>query len=613
MKQKVKAENSSFEDMQEIVHPVSGDKKVVAIDPKAALKNSKRSKKGRKKLVILLVLLVAAGGVGFKFYQNYQSGQAADSSSYTEYTAEVRDIKETLSGSGTLEPADSYTVSTLVTGEVLTADFEEGDIVDKDTLLYTIDSSDVATSLEKAQMSLEQNQLSYDRNVKALADLKIISTESGKITDIAVEVGDSINAGDTIATILDKDNMELTVPFSTDDAALISLGQAAAVTLTGSYETLNGTVTKIATVEDVSTGNMVVKDVVITVKNPGGISTSTTATAMVGSYACTAEGTFDYKASADVKATVSGDVAAINFEEGDTISDGDLLATLSSDSLSNAVQDAQYNIRSAQMTLDSQQEQLEDYQILSPISGTIVEKNIKKGDTLSDGVTLCTIFDLSYLTTTLSVDELDISKVSVGQTVDITVDALEGQSYEGVITKININGTTASGVTSYPVTIRIDETEGLLPGMNANLEIVVAESEGVVTVPVSAIERGNKVLVKTDADSTAAGDTTTADALPDPAQGGEVPADAAMPEASVAAADDSIPEGFEYREVTTGLSDEDYIEITEGINEGDVIAVMETVVPTSTDSMMMPGAGGGPQGAGGPPSGGGAPSGGGGF
>lgn len=600
MKQNVKADNTILDENQEKAHPVTVDNKVVAIDAKAALKNSKKSKKGKKKLVILLIFLLAAGGVGYKFYQDYNQQQLADlSSTFTEYTVELKTIQETLSGSGTLEPADSYTVSTLVTGEVLEANFEEGDVITKDTLLYAIDSSEVASNLEKAQMSLEQSQVSYNRNLSSFEDLEIRATESGKITELLVEVGDTVNAGETIATIMDKEKMALTVPFSVDDAAGITVGQTAAVTIVGSYETLSGIVSQVSTIEEVSTGNTVVKNITIDVQNPGGIATTTSATAMVGQYACTAEGTFDYKASATVVSTISGEVESISVAEGDSVSEDETLVTLTSESLNNSVEDAQYSIKSAQMTLDSQADALDDYQILSPIAGTIVEKNVKKGDTLSDGVTLCTIFDLSYLTMTLSVDELDIGKVSVGQQVDITADAVEGKSYVGTITKININGTTASGVTSYPVTVRIDETDGLLPGMNVDVEIVVASSENVAAVPVGAIERGKQVLVKTADAATDAADAATA----------ENPATA--PNAAAAEATDStIPAGYAYREVTTGISDEDYIEITDGLSEGDTVAIMETVVPESS-TMMLPGTGAGRAGGGERPSGGEAPAGGG--
>lgn len=64
----------------------------------------------------------------------------------------------------------------------------------------------------------------------------------------------------------------------------------------------------------------------------------------------------------------------------------------------------------------------------------------------------------------MDVDEKDISKIQVGQKVEITAGALDDQSFTGVVDKININGTTTSGHTSYPVTVKVEGSpEALLP------------------------------------------------------------------------------------------------------------------------------------------------------
>ena len=81
----------------------------------------------------------------------------------------------------------------------------------------------------------------------------------------------------------------------------------------------------------------------------------------------------------------------------------------------------------------------------------------------------------------------------------ITADALEGQSFEGEVTKVSINGATSNGVTSYPVTVRIDETDGLLPGMNVDAAVVVSEGRRCPVGPGGGGQpRANLVLVKTD-------------------------------------------------------------------------------------------------------------------
>lgn len=95
----------------------------------------------------------------------------------------------------------------------------------------------------------------------------------------------------------------------------------------------------------------------------------------------------------------------------------------------------------------------------------------------------------------MAVDELDIGKVEVGQEVRITADALEGQTFSGVVDKVSINGTTANGATSYPVTIIIEDYGDLRPGMNVSAQIIGEVVPNALCIPVDAVERGNTVTV----------------------------------------------------------------------------------------------------------------------
>ena len=136
---------------------------------------------------------------------------------------------------------------------------------------------------------------------------------------------------------------------------------------------------------------------------------------------------------------------------------------MTSDNLSDQVQSASESLRNAELSYDKQTEQLDDYTITAPITGTIVDKYYNAGEITEANQVLCTIYDLSYLTMTLSVDELDISDIEVGQSVTIVADAVADQTYTGVVTKVSVAGTSTGSATTYPVTIRIDETDGLLP------------------------------------------------------------------------------------------------------------------------------------------------------
>ena len=546
------------------------------------------SKLKSRRTVALALVCVLAVGAGMHFLGGGSKAAAADLT-YTTAQVERRDVTSTITGSGTLAAADSYSVTTLLEGTILSADFQEGDTVQKGTVLYTIDDSDAASSLEQSELSLSQAQRSYKSQLEDQSDLYVSATAAGRVYTLDVEVGDEVNAGQTVATLRDSDTMELKVPFPADEAAKLSVGQSATVTLDSTFETLNGTVTAVNGSTEVLTGNVQVRYVTITVSNLGGLSTQQSATAAVGSATSTGSGTFAYQEEKTITAKVSGTVARLNVAEGDKVSKGQTLVTLTSDDLSDQIQNASDNVRNAELSYEKQAERLEDYTITSPIDGTIIDKNYNAGETTEANQTLCTIYDLSYLTMTLSVDELDIANIAVGQTVSITADAVEDKTYAGTVTKVSVAGTSTGSATTYPVTIRIDETDGLLPGMSVDATIELDSASDVLTIPAAALNRGNTVLVTADSPSAVNG---TAVAGPE--------------------GEDSTSSDYVSVSVTTGVSDDDYVEITSGLQEGDTVAYIKTSSSGNQDNMMMGGPGGDMPG-GGMPGGGGMPSGGGGM
>ena len=570
----------------------------------------KKRRKGRAKKLIALVLVCAVAGGGAWVFLNSDNGSAqAVDTTYTTAAVERRTITSTITGSGTLEAADSYSVTTLLEDTILTADFEEGDQVQAGDVLYTLDSSDASTSLEQSQISVSQAQRNYDNALESLEDLTVTATASGRILSLDVEEGDEVSAGQQVATIRDSDTMELTVPFPADDAESFYVGQSATVTLDPTFETLTGTVTEIAANTEVRTGNMIVRDVTIDVSNPGGLSTTQTASATVGGVGSSSGGTFTYKEEKTVTAAVSGTVTSVSVEEGDWVDKDQTILQLSSESLDDQVQSASENLRNSEISYQRQTEQLDDYTITAPITGTIVDKNYNAGEITESNEVLCSIYDLSYLTMTLSVDELDIADIEVGQTVSIEADAVEDKTYTGVVTKVSVAGTSSGSATTYPVTIRIDETDGLLPGMSVDATIELGSAEDVLAIPAAALNRGDTVLVTVDSPSAANAETAQPPAGGPGEEGSESPESSEAPAAPTESGETeqqyvSIP-------VTTGISDGSYIEITSGLQEGDVVVYIPTSSSSSEMGMMMGGMPGGM--GGGMPSGGGGMGGGPGF
>ena len=480
------------------------------------------AKKNWKWLVPLVV--VAAAGAVF-LIGGGRNGAASRDVTYAETTPVRQDVSNSLSGTGTLNPANTYTVKSLVDGKILTGGFEEGDKVEEGDVLYTIDSSDASTNLEKASIALQQAQRSYDKTV----DRQYVRAEvDGTVSSLKVAKGDEVTSGQEVAVIRDSSKMLLNLLFPAADAANFSVGQSADVVLDGTFETLKGTITAVTGTDELSTGNLLVRTVTIRVNNAGGLTTAQAATASVNGVSSIASATFAYQAERTLTAQASGTVSAIE---------------LTGDELTESIQSASESLRSAEISMQNQQDNMSNYTITSPISGTIIEKDAKQGDALTSGSTLCVIYDLSYLEMVINVDELQIGALSVGQKVQLTADAVTDKTYVGTVTRVSMKGSSSGGTTTYPITIRIDNTDGLRPGMNANAEIVVAEAGNALVVPNAAVIRGGYVLVSKKS-----------------------------PSAANAVEDMDAPDGYVYVKVETGVSDDSYTEIKSGLQEDDTVA-----------------------------------------
>ena len=500
------------------------------------------------KWLVPVVCVVIAGGV-FLLKPKSASTTAVDPS-YLEASPEVRDVSNTLSGTGTLNPANTYTVKSLVEGKVLTGEFEEGDVLDEGTVLYTLDSSDASTNFEKAEIAMQQAQRSYDKVV----DRQYVRAEvDGTVSTLKVAKGDEVTSGQEVAVIRDNSKMTLALEFPAADAAGFSVGQSADVTLDGTFETMTGTITAVTGTDALSTGNLLTRTVTIAVRNAGGLTTAQAATASINGVSSIGSATFGYQAERTLTAQAAGTVTSIQVQEGQTVAKDDILIELSGDDLTESIQSASETLRSAEISLQNLQDTMANYTVTSPISGTIIEKDAKVGDAVKSGDTLCVIYDLSYLEMVINVDELQISSLSVGQKVQITADAVQDKNYVGTVTRVSMKGASNGGTTTYPVTIRIDETDGLRPGMNANAEIVVAQAKNALAVPNAAVVRGGYVLVTQDS-----------------------------PSAVNAAPDMVAPDGFVYVKVKLGVSDSDYTQVVSGLTAQDTVGYDPSSVSSDT-------------------------------
>lgn len=569
----------------------------------------RKTKKIIKRIIIWTIIIGLIVGIYFWFQS--QAAKVANmlQTPLSTAAAERGSLDVTITGSGVMEAMEQYDIVPMKQGKIMTAPFEEGDSVEKDAVLFTLDNSDALINIQKAQNSLAKADITNKSNLETMEDWVSTAPVTGYISGLNLKVGDTVNANTEVCTITNDDEITVKIPFSAAHVDNIYVGSSAQLT-SADYMTSNiyGTVTDIDRTPIRSSDGGMMYNVEITLDNPGAIAGGMSFTATINGCLSAAAGTSEAADSEQLFTKASGKVVAVHYKNGDKVNAGDKILEISNSSTLDTIDKSGIEYDDLQLSLQSQYDELEDYTIKSPIAGTVIKKEYKAGDTIGNSaqsIVLATIADMSKMKFTMDVDELDISKIQVGQAVDVVADALEDQVFAGTITQIIQEGESENGVTTYPVEVVIDTPGDLMIGMNVTATVVVESKADVLKVPVDAVtKQGGKSYVQVLKSDAAA-----------KAQDGAVPASAGSDPASGQAAPGYTMEDFEQREVQTGINSEDEIEIVSGLSEGEIVYITASADNSSSMQMMMMGGGmgGAPSGggdmggapSGGPPSGGG--------
>lgn len=218
------------------------------------------------------------------------------------------------------------------------------------------------------------------------------------------------------------------------------------------------------------------------------------------------------------KAKQDYSTASLNYERNKTLFEAGAISSAEFEAVGNALSDArravegyrmengqavpdesyELKVKAAQFELDQKKRNLEDTEVKSPISGTVVRVNSKVGqfaDKPEDEKPMFIIENLAQLEMELQISEYSVGDVSVGLPVDITADILNGKTVTGTITSISPTGEEKTGSAStervVPATVSIDKADsGLIAGITARASIVTERAEDVFKVPSSAVRTG---------------------------------------------------------------------------------------------------------------------------
>jgi len=251
---------------------------------------------------------------------------------------------------------------------------------------------------------------------------------------------------------------------------------------------------------------------------------------------------------------------------------------------------AEAQVISRQVDLENARIALDDTDVMAPISGVIIEKNVERGQVISSptqdvggGTVLLKMADLETVRVRTLVDETDIGKIFPDMQVTVVVTAYPNRPFTGKVMKIEPQAIVEQNVTMFPVLVRLDNPDGLLrPGMNAEVNINIARAENVLAIPTMTLR------TKRDIAATAGLLGTTAAELEKLlADSGNSRTDSgiyrnAKPDAYpdtyqvdrrhwvLVAAEDHL----EPRRVVTGITDLEYTEIVSGLSQHERVLLL---------------------------------------
>jgi len=225
-----------------------------------------------------------------------------------------------------------------------------------------------------------------------------------------------------------------------------------------------------------------------------------------------------------------------------------------------SIQQKIIDLEQAKNKLNDLKDDLNDYYITAPLSGTLSVLNIKNGDLVSSNQNVATIVT-NQKVAKISLNEIDVAQVKVGQPTILTFDAFPDLKIKGEVIEISTVGTEEQGVVSYDVKISLgEEKREIKPGMSVNAEIVVDKKENILFIPNSAVKsdrKGKYVAVIKNYN---------------------------LEKRNFSKPVEISQNLIEKRYIKTGISNDEITEVLEGLNEGEVIIIKTLNQQTTQNS-----------------------------
>lgn len=404
----------------------------------------------------LIIGVLAAAAIGIISFLVLSSGrQSVSAQDQQTAPIERRTLKTTIETTGTIEPEDEVLLSFGMSGSVSQILVQVGDEVRTGDVLAQLDTTDLENQIARQEQSLIVQQATYDQLTAEPTALEIAQAQA----NVASAQSQLAQAQTNLETAANNEIINC----SSLENALLELESA-----TEDYNDyiIDGYRMDATFIPDPDSD--------------------------AGQQLRTVQSNYDVaQAQCDETTPISQLEAAVTAAQASVDQAQAALDELLSGPTKEELASAQAQLDQARLQLEDARASLEKAVIVAPFDGIVASIQITRGQQVNANTTAITLVDVAQLHINVSVDELDIAQVAVGQEAVISPDALDGQTMAGIVSRIAPSSTTVDGVVTYEV--RVDITEDLrLPvrvGMTTDVEIVIGSLEDALVVPTEAIQR----------------------------------------------------------------------------------------------------------------------------
>lgn len=499
-------------------------------------------KKSKKRIIILIVVLVIVALLVIGFLRMRANIAEMAKTTYEIVSVEKGTVEVKVKGAGAVEPLLDETVYVSFSGAVQEVLVENGDVVTAGDVIVTFTSDALETEIDTIETEIENidTAMSTLRSVEGSEYIK--SPIAGTMKVVYAADGDSVDVVmdqyGALAAICPDGLMQTVIPYYKD----VYLGQK--VTITMDTKSVEGEIYSIneehqeATVrfddDDFTVGETII---VTTVE---GAELGETAIEIANPIYITGQG---------------GVVEKIYKDAGDDVYRGSNLFRLDGDILSADLYTQIEKRTDLEEDLDEVKADIEGLVVSANVDGVVSGLNLNKEQIVQEGTALFNVQSNHQIKLDVEIDELDIANIELETEATVAFDALPDNEYTAKVVKINPIGVSVNNVTNFTITLEIDNAQGVLLGMSADVEIISQVAENVLTIPLEAIQiiDGEKYIVLEQ----------------------DINEDLMATSAT--------------HKIVTGITDGVNIEVLQGLSEGDRVAVPRANELSAQQQMMMGG------------------------